>query len=128
MTEVGHKLHNLLLSLTSGGECRSQALPGKLCTTLNPRALASGVTSISQALNPPKIMDAKKADMPIEVWEDKLVKITAEYGETLSNKVKVPVLCSMFPRIFRRESLIGVRSARTRRRTRGPCSTGSRRK
>ncbi len=69
----------------------------KLHTTLNPRTLASGPKWISQALNPPKIVDAKKADSAIEAWEDKLVKLSVEYGQNLSNKMKVAVLYAMLP-------------------------------
>ncbi len=47
---------------------------------------------------PPKIVDGKKADTVIEVWEDQLVKCSVEYGETLSNKVKVAVSCAMLPK------------------------------
>ena len=47
--------------------------------TLNPRTRASGVKLISHVLNPPKISDARKADVAIEMWDDKLVKLSAEY-------------------------------------------------
>ena len=105
--EIGSKLHNLLLNLTTGEanavvrRCRGRhglLAWKKLCTSLNPRTLASGVKSISQALNPPKITDAKKADVAIEMWEDKLVKLDVEYGETLSSKMKVAVLYAMLPK------------------------------
>ena len=49
-------------------------------------------------MNPPKITDAKKADVAIEMWEDKLVKLDVEYGETLSSKMKVAVLYAMLPK------------------------------
>ncbi len=101
MKEIGYKLHNLLLNITTGEahavvrRCRGRhgLLAWKnQCATLRPRTLASGVKSISQALNPPKIVDAKKADSAIEAWEDKLVKRNAEYGENVSNKMEVAIL------------------------------------
>ncbi len=33
-------------------------------------------------MNPPNIDDAQTADMAIEMWEGKLVKLDVEYGET----------------------------------------------
>ena len=105
--EIGHMLHNLLLSLTTGEanavvrRCRGRhgLLAWKrLCTTLNPRTLASGVKAISQALNPPKIANSTKADMNIEAWEDKMAKLSTEYGEKLSAKMKVAVLYAMLPK------------------------------
>ena len=101
------KLHNLLLNLTTGEanavvrRCRGRhgfLAWKKLCTSLNPRTLASGVKAISQAMNPPRIMDSKKADVAIDLWEDKLVKLDIEYGETLSSKMKVAVLYAMLPK------------------------------
>ncbi len=68
---------------------RAAGMEEKLCTTLNPRTVS-----------PRKIVDGKKAIMSIEVWEDKLVKLSLEYGETLSNKVKVAVLYAMMPKDF----------------------------
>ena len=66
--EIGHKLHNLLLNLTTGEANavvrRRRGRNGwlawkRLCTILNPKTLASGVKLISQVLNPQKIMDAR---------------------------------------------------------------------
>ena len=79
-------------------KARTAGLEEAVHEPLNPRTLASGVKSISQALNAPKITDAKKADVAIEMWEDKLVKLDVEYGETLSSKMKVAVLYAMLPK------------------------------
>ena len=49
-------------------------------------------------MSPPKITDPKKADMAIEMWEDKLIKLNVEYGETLSSKMKVAVLYTLLPK------------------------------
>ena len=64
--EISVKLHNVLLSLTTGEanaairRCRGNGLWAwkKLSATLNPRTVASGVKAISQALNPGKITNA----------------------------------------------------------------------
>ena len=107
MVENGHKMYNLLLNITTGEanavvrRCRGRngwLAWKRICAALNPRTLASGVKAISQVLNPPKITDAKKADFAIEVWEDKMAKLSVEYGESLTNKVKVAVLYGMLPK------------------------------
>ena len=36
--------------------------------------------------------------MAIDMWEDKVVKLDVEYGETLSSKMKVAVLYNMLPK------------------------------
>ena len=105
--EMGAKLHNLLLALTTGEanatvrrcrEANGMLAWKRLCTTLNPRTLASGVKAISQVLTPHKIPNAMKADTYIEAWEDKLVRLDVEYGEKVSSKMKVAVLYSMLPK------------------------------
>ena len=104
--EISVKLHNVLLSLTSGEanaairRCRGNGLLAwkKLSATSNTRTLASGVKAISQALNPCKITIAPKADSMIDAWEDKMAKLSAEYGEVISVKMKVAVLYAMLPK------------------------------
>ena len=107
VTEIANKMYNLLLNMTTAEanamvrrcQKRNRLLAWKrLCANLNPRTLASGVKAISQVLNPAKIMDAKKADVAIDVWEDKIAKLSIEYGETVTHKVKVAVLYSMLPK------------------------------
>ena len=106
LKEVTEKLHNVLLSLTTGEanavvrRCRRNGLWAwkRLCTTLNPRTLASGIKAISQALSPGKISSGAKADTAIDTWEHHLAKLGTEYGEEISAKMKVAVLYSMLPK------------------------------
>ena len=114
LREVRNRMFNVLLNLTTGeanavvrrcqGRCGLLAWK-KLCTTLNPRTLASGVKLISQVINPAKIVDARKADVAIEMWDDKLVKLSTEYGEKLSDKLKVAVLYGMLPKDLQERAL-----------------------
>jgi hypothetical protein len=114
LREIRNRMFNILLNLTTGeanavvrrcrGRCGLLAWK-KLCTTLNPRTLASGVKLISQVLNPAKITDARKADVAIEMWDDKLVKLSTEYGERLSDKLKVAVLYGMLPKDLQERAL-----------------------
>ena len=104
--DISVNLHNVLLSLTTGEgnavvrRCRGNGLWAwkKLSSTLNPRTLASGVKAISQVINPGKIINAPKADSMIDAWEDEMAKLSAEYGEEVSAKVKVAVLFAMLPK------------------------------
>ena len=105
--ETSYKLHNLLISLTTGEanthvrRCkdRNGLLAWKrLSTKLNPRTLASGVKAISAVLNPAKISQVTKADSALEYWEDRVAKLAKEYNETISSKVSVAVLYGMLPK------------------------------
>ena len=104
--DISVKLHNVLLSLTTGEvnavvrRRRGNRLWAwkELSSTLNPRTLASGVKAFSQVLNPGKIINAPKADSMINAWEDKMAKLSAEYGEEVSAKMKVAVLYAMLPK------------------------------
>ena len=77
----------------------------RLTSSLNPRTLASGIKTISAALNPQRITMASKADAVVDEWEDKFVKLQTEYGEVLSSKMKVAVLYSMMPEDFQEKIL-----------------------
>jgi hypothetical protein len=70
----------------------------RLTSSLNPRTLASGIKAISAVLTPPKVIHSMKADHSLDEWEDKLVKLTTEYGQALTAKVKVAVLYGMMPK------------------------------
>ena len=70
----------------------------RLRTTLNPGTLASGAKAISQVLAPTKIVNRPKADIAIEAWEDRVTKLSIEYGEGISAKMKVAVLYAMLPK------------------------------
>jgi hypothetical protein len=99
-------MYNLLLNLTTGDAnavVRRSLGSGwlawkRLTSTMNPRTLASGIKAISQVLNPPKISQAVKADAVLDEWEDKLTKLSTEYSQALTNKMKVAVMYSMLPK------------------------------
>ena len=100
------QMYNLLLIMTTGEanamvrRCQGQGwlVWKKLTSSLNPRTLASGIKAISSVLSPGKIHQATKADNEIEQWEDRMVKLSSEYGQELSAKMKVAVLYSMLPK------------------------------
>ena len=104
--QVSQKLYNVLLSITTGEansvvrRCRGNGMWAwkKLCTTLNPRTLATGIKMISQAVSPAKITQGTRADVAIDSWEHHLSKLSAEYGEVISAKMKVAVLYTMLPK------------------------------
>ena len=100
------EMYNVLLNITTGeanAVVRRSLGSGwlswkRLTSSLNPRTLASGIKSISAALNPQRIATASKADAVVDEWEDKLVKLQTEYGQVLTSKMKVAVLYSMMPK------------------------------
>ena len=105
--KTSYRVHNILLNATTAeANTVVRRCPGengflawkRLCTSLNPRTLGSGVKAINQVLNPIKITEAKKMDMAIEAWEDKISKLATEYGEQLSNKVKLAAMYGMLPK------------------------------
>ena len=111
--EMNTKIYSVLMNLTTGEanaavrRCRGNGLWAwkRMCSSLNPRTLASGVKRISDVLVPGKIHNASKADQAIDSWEDKLGRLDVEYGEELSNKMKVAVLYSMLPKDLQEKAL-----------------------
>ena len=43
-------------------------------------------------------MDVRQIDICVDEWQCKLQKLAAEYGETLSSRVKLAILYGMLPR------------------------------
>ena len=97
---IGAKLHRLLIDLTTGDANavvrRSRNANGllawrRLSASLNPKTLASGLKCINAAHNPPRILDVRQIDVQVEEWQSKLEKLAAEYGETISSRVKLAI-------------------------------------
>ena len=100
------EMFNLLLNMTTGEanamvrRCQGQGWLAwkRLTSSLDPRTLASGIKAISSVLSPGKIGQAAKADSELERWEDRMAKLSTEYGQVLSANMKVAVLYSMLPK------------------------------
>ena len=113
IVKTSAEMYHVLLNITTGeanAVVRRSLGSGwhawkRLTSSLNPRTLASGIKTISAALNPQRITMASKADTVVDGWEDKLVKLQTEYGEVLSSKTKVAVLYSKMPKDFQEEVL-----------------------
>ena len=113
IVKTSAEMYHVLLNITTGeanAVVRRSLGSGwlawkRLTSSLNPRTLASGIKTISAALNPQRITVASKADAVVDEWEDKLVKLQTEYGEVLSSKMKVAVLYSMMPKDFQEKVL-----------------------
>ena len=94
------EMFNLLLNLTTGeANATVRCCQGlgwlawkRLTSSLNPRTLASGIKAISAVLAPGKIQQATKADHEVDSWEDRMAKLSTEYWQILSAKMKVAVL------------------------------------
>ncbi len=73
--------------------------PGRSCARALTREPWPQGSRRSARFSPPvEITEATKADIAIDVWEDKIAKLSIEYGENVSNKVKAAVLYSMLPK------------------------------
>ena len=69
----------------------------KLHLTYNPRTLARRMMKIIGVVTPPKISEAKHLVCQIERWEKLVKEMEAEYGEKVSNGMKMAILTSMMP-------------------------------
>ena len=106
IVQSSNEMFNLLLNMTTGEanamvrRCQGQGWLAwkKLTASLNPRTLASGIKKISAVLSPGKITQTGKADVEIEQWEDAMIRLSVEYGQQISAKMKVAVLYSMLPK------------------------------
>ena len=116
--ENQHEIAQLLLNLTTDEanpavrRCWERHGPlawKRLCTTRNPRILASRVKAISNVMNPSWITDPKRADVAIEIWEDRTGKLDSVFGETVSSKMQMTVLCAMLAQGFTRTCVGQVR-------------------
>ena len=108
------KLYRLLSDLTTQEanatvrRCRNEngALAWKrLTSTHNPKTLASGLKSLMAVHNPPKITDIKKLDVQIEDWESRMERLSVEYSEHVSGKVRLAILYGMLPREIQEKML-----------------------
>ena len=104
--DISAKLHHLLGNLTTAEAHavvrRSRGGNGllawkRLTANSNPKTLASGLKCINAAHNP-KIVDVKTLDAQVEEWEAKLDRLSVEYGEAVSAKVRLAILYGMLPR------------------------------
>ena len=64
---------------------------------LQPQTLASGLKALTAVHNPPKILDIKRMDIQLEEWEAKMERLTVEYSEHISGKVKLAILYGVLP-------------------------------
>ena len=83
IVKTSAEMHHVFLNITTG-EANGVVLRSlgsgwlawkRLTSSLNPRTLASGIQSISAALNPQRITMALKADAMVNEWEDKVVNL-----------------------------------------------------
>lgn len=106
INETSSQMQNLLLNLTSEEtnatvrRCQGHGWLAwkRITSSLNPRTLAFGVKAVSLLLSPGRIAKAAKADSELDLWEDRMAKLSSEYGQNLSDKVNVAVLYSMLPK------------------------------
>ena len=69
----------------------------KLHTMYNPRTLARRMTENIGVVSPPKVTDAKNLVGQVGRWEKLVKEMETEYGEKVSNGMKMAILTSMMP-------------------------------
>lgn len=63
----------------------------------NPKTMARGVRLLCEVTNPPKIKDLSNIESEINRWEEKSAILHVQFGEELSNKMKIAVFANMMP-------------------------------
>ena len=106
LDKVAHELYDILCMVTGGdalalvrsvADMDGIAAGPKLHLTYNPRTLARRVMNNMGVVTPPKISEAKHLVCQIERWEKLVKEMEAEYGEKVSNGMKMAILTSMMP-------------------------------
>ena len=67
----------------------------KVDFVVKPEDLGFGYQGDFRCACPGKIQQATKADHEVDSWEDRMAKLSTEYGQILSAKMKVAVLYTM---------------------------------
>ena len=73
---------------------------------LGPKTLASGLKAINAVHNPSRITEVRQIDVALEEWETKIERLSVEYGETISGKVKLAILYGILPREVQEKMLV----------------------
>jgi hypothetical protein len=63
----------------------------------NPKTMARGVRLLCEVTNPPKIKDLANIETEINKWEEKALMLQTQFGEELTNKMKIAVFTNMMP-------------------------------
>ena len=69
----------------------------KLYENYNPRTPARALNAMLEVMKPPKVKDARGRAKAIEEWEMKIGLLGKDFGEELSDVMKLALLVSMVP-------------------------------
>jgi hypothetical protein len=69
----------------------------KLHMKNNPRTMARGVRMMSEVVSPPKLKELSQVEKTIGDWEDKIRILQGQFGEKLSDFMKMAILTGMMP-------------------------------
>ena len=66
----------------------------------NPRTMARGVRMLCEVTNPSKVTSLNDVEMEINKWEEKVRALRAQFGEELTNGMKIAILTNMMPHVL----------------------------
>ena len=87
--ERSGELYDVLLE----GICAWQ----KLFRKYNPKTMARGLRVLVEAVNPPKAKGLHDIEVAVAKWEEKSKMLTKQFGEGLSERMKMGVFTSIMP-------------------------------
>ena len=101
------ELYDVLCQLCEGdamsimknvGDCSGARAWQRLWRKYNPKTMARRISMLTEVTNPVKITDVKEVEKAINSWEEKYTKLHNEFGETLSDSMKIAVVLNIMPR------------------------------
>ena len=63
----------------------------------NPRTMARGVRMLCEVTSPTKVNNLNDVEMEINKWEEKVRTLRSQFGEELTNGMKIAILTNMMP-------------------------------
>ena len=78
-------------------DCAGFAAWQKLHRKYNPKTMARSVRLMVEVTGPPRIADMHTLETELKKWENKVKKLKVEYGEELSNNMKMALFTNMMP-------------------------------
>ena len=72
----------------------------KLFKKYNPRTMARGLRLLMQTVNPLRANELSEVDGVVSKWEESTNMLSAQFGETLSDKMQMAIFTNMMPSVI----------------------------
>ena len=69
----------------------------KLHMKYNPRTMARGVRMLGEVVSPAKVRELQDIQVAVNRWEEKVRILESQFGETLSNNMRMAIFTNMMP-------------------------------